>query len=58
MSRVSDAPQGGVKRAHELRIPRPGGSKGKNGEVFKLELLGTERCADLDAFKFNARNSC
>ena len=28
-----------------------------DGEVFKLELLGTERCADLDAFKFNARNN-
>jgi hypothetical protein len=28
-----------------------------DGEVFKLELSGTERCADFDAFKFNARNN-
>ncbi len=28
-----------------------------DGEVFKLELSGTERCADFDAFKFNAHNN-
>jgi hypothetical protein len=28
-----------------------------DGEIFKLEMTGTERCADFDAFKFNARNN-
>ena len=28
-----------------------------NGEIFKLEMTGTERCDDFDRFKFGSRNN-
>jgi len=32
-------------------------SASADGEIFKLELSGIERCADFDAFKFGSRNN-